>query len=123
MFNEDQKSYMRSLAAIPDEEKCYCGWYRLSECRSSSRSCSDDPRTAVDRRNELEALAEYADAHNQKTGHSASSNGYVIWCKQCDVRKPPFHRGCVIARLDPVPGSSPPQLLPKEVQNPADTKH
>jgi hypothetical protein len=32
MFNEDQLDHMRSLAAIPPQEKCYCGWYRLGEC-------------------------------------------------------------------------------------------
>jgi len=31
-FNEDQEDYMRSLAKIPPEKKCYCGWYPLGEC-------------------------------------------------------------------------------------------
>ena len=32
MFNADQRAYMASLAAIPSEQRCECGWYRLGEC-------------------------------------------------------------------------------------------
>jgi hypothetical protein len=32
MFNEDQKGYMKYLAEIPPEEKCWCGWYLCGEC-------------------------------------------------------------------------------------------
>lgn len=31
-FNSDQQDYMRSLAAIPPERKCWCGWYTLGDC-------------------------------------------------------------------------------------------
>lgn len=32
MFNDDQRAYMRDMAALPLEQKCYCAWYRLGEC-------------------------------------------------------------------------------------------
>lgn len=32
MFNDDQKAHMRSLAAIPPEERCWCGWCPSGEC-------------------------------------------------------------------------------------------
>lgn len=32
-FNDDQRSYMESLARIPPEGRCWCGWYRLGECQ------------------------------------------------------------------------------------------
>lgn len=32
MFNDDQRDYMRSLATIPPEHRCWCGWYKLGEC-------------------------------------------------------------------------------------------
>ena len=42
-FNEDQEDYMRSLAAIPPAERCWCGWYRLGECSScpAGATCAD----------------------------------------------------------------------------------
>ena len=38
--NDDQKDYMRSLARIPRNERCKCGWYRLGEC--SHPECRDE---------------------------------------------------------------------------------
>ncbi len=32
MFNADQRAYMQSLARIPEQERCWCAWYRLGEC-------------------------------------------------------------------------------------------
>ena len=32
MFNGDQRGHMRSLAAMPLEAKCGCGWDRLGHC-------------------------------------------------------------------------------------------
>ena len=32
LFNQDQEDYMRELAAIPRNELCHCGWYRLGKC-------------------------------------------------------------------------------------------
>lgn len=42
-FNSDQESYMKSLDAIPLEQKCWCGWYRLGECPNckTTRTCAD----------------------------------------------------------------------------------
>lgn len=45
-FNAEQQDYMRDLAKIPMEEKCYCGWYRVDECQRCKKShpgktCSD----------------------------------------------------------------------------------
>lgn len=31
-LNEDQKDYMRYLATVPAEKRCYCGWYMANEC-------------------------------------------------------------------------------------------
>lgn len=31
-FNEDQIDYMRDLAAMPREKKCYCAWFCVGEC-------------------------------------------------------------------------------------------
>lgn len=39
MFNEYQLAHMRSLAAIPPEEKCWCGWERFGECNNEPPSC------------------------------------------------------------------------------------
>ena len=35
-FNRDQEAYMDYLAKLRPEEKCYCGWYLLGECRNGS---------------------------------------------------------------------------------------
>lgn len=34
-FNEDQRDYMRSLAAIPREQRCECGWDTRGDCFGS----------------------------------------------------------------------------------------
>lgn len=34
MFNKEQLEHMNSLAAIPDDERCWCGWDRLGQCRN-----------------------------------------------------------------------------------------
>ena len=31
-FNSDQRDYMRSMATVPPEKKCWCCWYMLGEC-------------------------------------------------------------------------------------------
>lgn len=33
-FNDEQLSYMRSLARMPPETKCYCAWFPIGECHS-----------------------------------------------------------------------------------------
>lgn len=33
-FNEEQQEYMKALADMPPSTKCWCGWYRLGECRT-----------------------------------------------------------------------------------------
>lgn len=45
-FNEDQQDYMRSLAEMPLESKCWCGWHRLGECQNCAtyapgKTCAD----------------------------------------------------------------------------------
>lgn len=48
-FNEEQQDYMRSLAAMPLETKCWCGWYRLGECPNGcpkDKTCADKMATA-----------------------------------------------------------------------------
>lgn len=34
MFNSEQRDYMDSLSRIPAEQKCWCGWYPVGECRN-----------------------------------------------------------------------------------------
>ena len=31
-LNEEQKDYMRYLATVPAEKKCWCAWFRADEC-------------------------------------------------------------------------------------------
>jgi hypothetical protein len=31
-FNKEQEEYMADLAKVPTNERCWCGWHRLSEC-------------------------------------------------------------------------------------------
>lgn len=42
-FNQDQQDYMNSLALMPAEQKCWCGWYRLGQCPNchTMRSCAE----------------------------------------------------------------------------------
>jgi hypothetical protein len=89
--NADQAEYMRGLGKIPAEEKCYCGWFRLGECNSCDKSKTHAVRVAEKRR--LEAWAE---EHNEALGHTSVSNGYVVWCKECN---PDFPRGMVVQSL------------------------
>lgn len=32
MLNDDQRDYMRYLATVPAEKKCWCAWYMAGEC-------------------------------------------------------------------------------------------
>lgn len=32
VFNEEQQDHMRSLAAIPADQRCWCGWNRVNKC-------------------------------------------------------------------------------------------
>ncbi len=41
-FNADQLDHMTSLAAIPHESKCWCGWVPLGQCPH----CPTDVTTA-----------------------------------------------------------------------------
>lgn len=34
MFNKEQTEHMQGLAAIPSENRCWCGWDKLGECRN-----------------------------------------------------------------------------------------
>ena len=42
-FNDEQRDHMRSLEEIPPAERCWCGWYRLGQCRNcpASATCAD----------------------------------------------------------------------------------
>ena len=31
-LNDDQRDYMRYLATLAPETKCYCGWYMANDC-------------------------------------------------------------------------------------------
>lgn len=31
-FNDDQIDYIKSLARIADDKRCYCAWFPLGEC-------------------------------------------------------------------------------------------
>ena len=41
-----QLDYMRELAEIPPDQRCYCGWYRLGMCPHCppGRTCADKLR-------------------------------------------------------------------------------
>jgi len=45
MFNQEQKEYMKYLASLPPETKCWCGWYTLEKCPNN---CPKD-LTAADK--------------------------------------------------------------------------
>jgi hypothetical protein len=47
-FNDDQLDYMRSLAAIPPAEKCYCAWFRLGECPNCPPGLSAGDRVKLE---------------------------------------------------------------------------
>lgn len=89
--NKEQREYMEYLATIPPEKLCYCCWYFLGEC-----PYCDGSKTGADRVAEKRRLEEWAQAHNDAEGHSSVSNGYVVWCKECN---PDFPRGKVIQSL------------------------
>ena len=48
LFNADQEDWMRYLAKLPPEQKCYCGWSRFGECFNTScpkdKTCADKLR-------------------------------------------------------------------------------
>lgn len=48
-FNEDQQSWIRYLATVPPEKRCYCGWYHLGECSNCppNKTCADKMREAT----------------------------------------------------------------------------
>jgi len=33
-FNKDQEAYIDSLAKMPPESRCYCGWFPKGECHT-----------------------------------------------------------------------------------------
>ena len=82
---------MEYLRSIPSEELCFCGWFKLGECNSCDKS-----KTHADRVAEVRRLEAWAEAHNEAEGHSSVSNGYVVWCKECN---PDFSRGKVVQSL------------------------
>lgn len=47
MFNREQTECMDSLAAIPDEKRCWCGWYSLDDCPNCDKSSSLADRLRV----------------------------------------------------------------------------
>lgn len=49
-FNSEQEDYMRSLAAIPETERCFCGWDRFGECYNCKRDSFATGKTLADRR-------------------------------------------------------------------------
>lgn len=46
-LNQEQQEYVNSLAAIPDENRCWCGWYRLDQCPNCDKSSSLADRLKV----------------------------------------------------------------------------
>lgn len=49
-FNSEQEDYMRELAEIPPEQRCYCGWYRLGQCPHcpKDKTCADKLKMQAD---------------------------------------------------------------------------
>lgn len=48
-LNDDQKDYVESLAKLPPEEVCDCGWYRIEECKCDDAKKYDEARRARNR--------------------------------------------------------------------------
>lgn len=50
LFNADQRDYMASLASMPAETKCWCGWNEKGRCYNCNRdgiahlNCADKMR-------------------------------------------------------------------------------
>ncbi len=65
MFNSDQNDYMDSLARMPLESKCWCGWFAKGECHSCppEKTCAD--KIAL----RCPECQEYPILHNSKLQH------------------------------------------------------
>lgn len=46
-FNSDQQSYMDSLARMPPENKCWCGWFPVGQCHTCPADKTLAQRQAV----------------------------------------------------------------------------
>jgi hypothetical protein len=47
LFNEHQEEFMRSLARIPAENKCWCGWYLAGECHTCPKDVTNADKLKV----------------------------------------------------------------------------
>lgn len=77
MFNDDQRDYMRYLATMPSETKCWSGWCSLVKTDSSSRKlcsspspCPIDVTLAERQRMACEICGNYPDATTMSFTHN-----------------------------------------------------
>lgn len=47
VFNSYQQDYMKYLASLKPEEKCYCAWYRVGECYNCPKEATLTDRLKV----------------------------------------------------------------------------
>lgn len=40
-FNQEQIEYMRSLDALPEAERCWCGWHPAGKCPNCTRTLAE----------------------------------------------------------------------------------
>lgn len=76
-FNSDQLDHMASLATIPAESKCWCGWFPVGKCHS----CPTDV-TAADK---LRARCD--GCHNDPGPHFNRSVTHRIGCERTRDRR------------------------------------
>lgn len=74
-LNDDQKDYVRSLAKIPAEEKCDCGWYRVDECH-----CDDANKYAKARQQWLRFYRELNEARAEIRQLRETLTEVHWWC-------------------------------------------
>lgn len=48
-FNREQIAYMETLAQMPADTKCWCGWYSVRECKVIECKKSDLGLTCADK--------------------------------------------------------------------------
>jgi len=77
MFNDDQRGYMRYLATIPADTRCWSGWCSLTRTDSSSYKlcsgggCPLDVTLAERQRMACEVCGNYPDAVTMRFTHNA----------------------------------------------------
>lgn len=74
MFNDDQIGHMRSLAAMPDEARCWCGWYKAGECPN----CRTTETLADRRSSECSSCGSYPHEPGGRLVHRIGCSAHAI---------------------------------------------